>query len=63
MVMNITDLDDKIIIKSQAEGKPFNEISRHFETEFLDDMKQLNVALPDVITRVTEYVPEIVDYI
>lgn len=63
MVMNITDLDDKIIIKSQQEGKPFDEISRHFETEFLDDMRRLNVALPDVITRVTEYVPEIVDYI
>jgi len=63
MVMNITDLDDKIIIKSNEEGKPFDEISRHFETEFLDDMKNLNVALPDVITRVTEYVPEIVDYI
>jgi len=26
-------------------------------------MRRLNVALPDVITRVTEYVPEIVDYI
>jgi len=63
LVMNITDLDDKIIIKSLAEKKPFDEVSRHFETEFLDDMKRLNVALPDVITRVTEYMPEIVDYI
>jgi cysteinyl-tRNA synthetase len=63
MVMNITDLDDKIIIKANETNKPFDEISRHFETEFLDDMRRLNVALPDVITRVTEYVPEIVNYI
>ena len=61
--MNITDIDDKIINKAKETEKPFMEIARHFETEFLDDMKSLNVALPDVITRVTEYVPEIVDYI
>ena len=61
--MNITDIDDKIIIKSKNTGQPFEKISRHFETEFLEDMKLLNVALPDVITRVTEYVPEIVAFI
>jgi cysteinyl-tRNA synthetase len=61
--MNITDIDDKIIIKSKNTGEPHEKISRHFETEFLEDMKLLNVALPDVITRVTEYVPEIVTFI
>lgn len=39
------------------------EIARHYESEFLEDMRRLNVALPEVITRVTEYVPEIVAYI
>lgn len=29
----------------------------------MDDMKRLNVALPDVITRVSEYMPEIIDFI
>jgi len=61
--MNITDVDDKIINKSIAEGKKFSDISRHFETEFLEDMKRLNVGLPEVITRVSEYVPEIVEFI
>jgi cysteinyl-tRNA synthetase len=61
--MNITDVDDKIINKSIAEGKKFTDISRHFETEFLEDMKRLNVGLPEVITRVSEYVPEIVTFI
>jgi cysteinyl-tRNA synthetase len=63
LVMNITDIDDKIIIKSQNTGVPHEEISRHFETLFLADLKALNVALPDVITRVTEYVPEVVAFI
>lgn len=61
--MNITDIDDKIIREANAQGKPFNHFSRHFETEFFDDMKRLNVELPDVVTRVSEFVPEIVTFI
>jgi cysteinyl-tRNA synthetase len=63
LVMNITDIDDKIINKSIKEEKVFTDISRHFENEFMDDMRRLNVGLPDVITRVSEYMPEIVDFI
>jgi cysteinyl-tRNA synthetase len=60
LVMNITDIDDKIIRKAIEANVPFETISRKYETEFLDDMKRLNVGLPEVITRVSEYVPEIV---
>ena len=61
--MNITDLDDKIIRKAQEEGLDFSEVSRRYETSFLEDMRALNVALPDVITRVSEYTDEIVEFI
>jgi cysteinyl-tRNA synthetase len=60
LVMNITDIDDKIIRKAIEANVPFETISRKYETEFLDDMRRLNVGLPEVITRVSEYVPEIV---
>lgn len=60
LVMNITDIDDKIIRKAIEQKVEFTEIARKYETEFLDDMKKLNVALPDCITRVSEFVPEIV---
>ena len=63
MVMNITDVDDKIIKKSNAENVEFTAISRKYENEFMDDMKRLNVGLPTVITRVSEYMPEIIAYI
>lgn len=63
LCMNITDLDDKIIRKAMEQGRDFSEVSRHYETSFLEDMRRLNVALPDVITRVSEYMDEIVVFI
>merc|ERR1712151_821816 len=63
LCMNITDIDDKIIRKAINEKKEFTSIARHFETRFLEDCKRLNIALPDVITRVSEYMPEITDFI
>lgn len=34
-----------------------------FENDFLLDMTALNVLEPDVLTRVSEYIPEIIKYI
>ncbi|OQR67975.1 cysteine--tRNA ligase [Tropilaelaps mercedesae] len=41
----------------------FNNLSRFWEKEFFSDMKELNVLPPDVITRVSEYVPEIIKFV
>jgi len=63
MCMNITDIDDKIIKRSNEANQKFTELARHFENEFFNDCEALNIRLPHVITRVTEYVPEIVEFI
>ena len=63
LCMNITDVDDKIIIRANERGVKFDEISRHMENEFMKDCEALNIRLPTVITRVSEYIPEIVDFI
>lgn len=39
----------------------FRELSAYWEAEFLKDMDRLNVQRPNVLTRVSEYVPEIID--
>ena len=62
-VMNVTDIDDKIIRKAAQDKIDFREIARKYENEFMEDMKNLNVDMPDVLTRVSDYVPEIVAYI
>ena len=63
LCMNITDIDDKIIMRSNEQKRDFFEFSREWETEFFNDMAALNVRLPNVVTRVSEYVPEIVAFI
>lgn len=63
MCMNITDIDDKIIARAAEVGIPFNQLSRFWEDDFMNDMKALNVRLPDVITRVSEFVPRILEFI
>nr|CAH7726846.1 unnamed protein product [Callosobruchus chinensis] len=41
----------------------FSTLPRHFETEFHKDMHSLNILPPNVLTRVSEYIPEIIAYI
>ncbi len=63
LVMNITDLDDKIIQRANEQNIPFEQLSRKFEAEFHEDMEMLGVEPPNVLTRVTEYMEDIVEYI
>lgn len=41
----------------------FNLLPAHWESEFHKDMDALNVLRPDVLTRVSEYIPEIIKFI
>nr|XP_018898966.1 PREDICTED: cysteine--tRNA ligase, cytoplasmic isoform X1 [Bemisia tabaci] len=46
-----------------TENSIFSELPKHWEAEFHQDMDSLNVLRPDVLTRVSEFVPEIIAYI
>uniref|UniRef100_A0A7S0LM51 cysteine--tRNA ligase n=1 Tax=Coccolithus braarudii TaxID=221442 RepID=A0A7S0LM51_9EUKA len=41
----------------------FNAHARKFEQSFLEDMAALNIRSVDVLSRVTEYVPQVIDFI
>jgi cysteinyl-tRNA synthetase len=56
-VMNITDVDDKIIRNAAAKGIPIREYSAPFEAAFLEDLDSLRVERPELIARATEHIP------
>jgi cysteinyl-tRNA synthetase len=59
-VMNITDVDDKIIRGAAAANQPLNAFTHKFEAAFLEDMEALAVERPEVLPRATEHIPEMV---
>ncbi|KXJ68306.1 hypothetical protein RP20_CCG004160 [Aedes albopictus] len=59
----LSDLLDQKEGASVNENSIFETLPRFWEDEFHKDMNALNVLAPDVLTRVSEYVPQIVDYI
>ena len=62
-VMNITDVDDKIIRNSSAKGIGVREYAAKYEQAFFDDMQILSLEKPEHIARATEHIPEMVKLI
>ena len=56
-VLNITDVDDKILAAAAADGgsDPVR-LARKYEREFWRDLDALNCLRPNIVTRVTEHV-------
>jgi len=62
-VMNITDVEDKIIEAARKEGVSIQEFTRRYEEAFLQDMKTLRIQRPEVMPRATEHIEEMVKLI
>jgi cysteinyl-tRNA synthetase len=59
-VMNITDIDDKIIKGAAAEGVPVGELTERWAARFLTDAAALRMTVPDALPRPTAYIEPIV---
>ena len=59
-VMNVTDVDDKIIRNAAVANVDISSYTKKFETAFFEDMEALGVERPEVIPRATENIPEMV---
>ncbi len=63
-VLNITDVDDKIIAAAAQNSKSPMELARRYEEAFWRDLDALNCLRPTIVTRVTEHVESaIIPYI
>jgi cysteinyl-tRNA synthetase len=58
-VMNLTDIDDKIIRGAAAEGITTGELADRFAARFTDDAASLGMTRPDALPRATEHIPQI----
>ncbi len=62
-VQNITDIDDKIIRRAQAEGRSAQDVAAEFTRAFVTDLAALNCRPADVTPKATEHIPEILDLV
>jgi cysteinyl-tRNA synthetase len=62
-VMNLTDIDDKIINKAISEGTTAAEIARKYSQAFFEDIAKLKIKPADVYPRATENISYIIELI
>jgi cysteinyl-tRNA synthetase len=62
-VMNITDVEDRIITKSQEAGLTIDEYTAKYIEALWEDFDALGCERPDVVPRATRHIPEMVSLI
>ena len=61
-VMNITDVDDKIIRNSAQAGLSVKQYTAKYEKAFLEDSATLNIEQP-ILARATDHIPEMARFV
>ena len=72
-VMNITDVghlesdadegEDKMLKAARKENKDPYEIAKYYTEIFLEDMDKLNIDRPEIITKATENIDQMIEYV
>ncbi|HYM12826.1 MAG TPA: cysteine--tRNA ligase, partial [Bryobacterales bacterium] len=62
-VMNITDVEDKIIRRAGQAGKSLREYTDYYITALEEDTRKLRLEKPERVVRATDHIPEMIDAI
>src|ERR1700693_5809453 len=62
-VKNFTDIDDKIIQRSQKEKRDWKELAEYYTNAYQRDMAPLKVLSPDYEPRATDHIREMISII
>jgi len=63
LIVNFTDIDDKVLESAKLEGKDYREIASYYEDEYLKASKQLNIQKPSLYPRATQHIKEIIEFV
>src|SRR3974377_2425271 len=61
-VINITDVDDKIIRNSARDGVSVQQYTAKYEKAFLEDAAMIGIEEPTLV-RATEHIPEMAEFV
>jgi cysteinyl-tRNA synthetase len=62
-VMNITDIDDKIIQRSIETGQDIQVYTAPYTAAFFEDCEKLRIQKPEIITPATQYIPQMISLV
>lgn len=60
-VVNYTDVDDRIIDRSNQTDEPWEVIARRYIASYDEDMDRLNNLRPDITPKATEEIPDMIE--
>ena len=62
-VMNITDVEDKIIRNAARDRVSVQEYTQKYTQAFLEDCAALNIQQPELLVKATDHIPEMAHFI
>lgn len=62
-VMNITDVEDKIIANAREQGLSISDYTRKYEEAFFEDMDALRIQRPEIMPRATDHINEMLELV
>jgi cysteinyl-tRNA synthetase len=63
LVVNITDVDDRIYRRAREQGVASSELAARYREAYVEDTDRLGLGRPDVEPRATETIPQIIDLV
>jgi cysteinyl-tRNA synthetase len=62
-VMNVTDVDDKIIRNAARDGVTVQEYTRKYRQAFIEDSDALNIEHPEMLVNATDHIQDMAHFI
>src|SRR5437016_5856224 len=63
LVVNITDVDDKLIVQAQKQNTTVPELAERITADYCANLQRLNVTGIDFMPRATQHIPDIIQLI